>query len=111
MMYGLRLTTFVEKHLKATYHADSPAAKSCFEESQSVIGVKIFTLHRAVVLSYQRVFEIPKQVTLIARARHLSEKSIYIIFECLVIVFSFIVRFAQLFFPNNGIYKYKSILN
>ena len=51
MMYGLRLTTFVEKHLKATCHADSPAAKSCFEESQSVIGVKIFTLHRAVVLS------------------------------------------------------------
>lgn len=51
MMYGLRLTTFVEKHLKATYHAENPAAKSCFEESQSVIGVKIFTLHRAVVLS------------------------------------------------------------
>lgn len=50
-MHGLRLITFVEKHLNATYHEENPTAKSCFEESQSVIGVKIFTLHRAVVLS------------------------------------------------------------
>ena len=62
---NLRVMAAAEVHLNAAYYAQHPPLKSAYGKSQSVIGGKLFSSCRAV-FELHRVFENPKQVTLIA---------------------------------------------
>ena len=75
----LRVMAVVELYANVTlYDQHLDALKSVYERRQSVMDGKLLPLicyYRTGFELAQRVFEIPKQVTLVTLTRHLSRKN------------------------------------
>ena len=117
-MHDLRVIAAVELHVNATYYAQHFALKSVYEKSQSVMGGKLFSSYRTVFVlaqglrkSLARDLNCSYEVLVQKEALTICQDRVFASFLCVLSLLSVLGKFKQLYYPDNGIFKYKKLFN